>query len=153
MNEDESELLFENIKVFKDNIDRQSTALKDLDQRTFQLSLEAYKIAQTLDINKTDGLKRFKDLEFKPHYDGIDGHLHARMTFANGREISVTKGGRNLGDKDKPYEVQDDEGQIHGYQTASGVSVIMGAIQIKPTVIEEAKEEIEKIEQNDKPKF
>jgi hypothetical protein len=58
------------------------------------------------------------------------GHRHALMRFENGRWISVTRAGKYACcDALHPYEVQDDEGEIHEYQTSSGVTAIMAIIQ------------------------
>lgn len=71
---------------------------------------------------------RFEDLVFRPHRDGLPDHSHALHKFEDGRIVSITKGGRNMGEPGAPYEMQSPDGEIHAPLTSHDVAGLLIAL-------------------------
>lgn len=68
---------------------------------------------------------RFEDLVFRPHRDGLPDHTHALHTLHGGGTVSVTRGGRNMGEPGAPYELQAPDGEIHAPLTSHQVAALL----------------------------
>lgn len=79
--------------------------------------------------NVYEGYKTFKDLEFKPHRNGLG--KQAIMGFDNGHRISVVGGGIGLyGDGVNTFEIwRSCDGDVKGYLTPEEITEEMLELQ------------------------